>query len=146
MYAMLVTLDTSHLKMSPLNADAEWNMPHMLVTLDTSQSEMSPVNFFPPVTLSRFNNWLISVTSDTSQDPIRPRGPLEQSVDSCRHSRMADCSLALNPVMAYYFRGHTIALQLRVPIIICVRVGDRVRVMMMLGNRGRARVRTLASK
>ena len=96
MYAMLVTLDTSHLKMSPLNADAEWNMPHMLVTLDTSQSEMSPVNFFPPVTLSRFNNWLISVTSDTSQDPIGPCGPLEQSVDSCRHSLIATWSFALD--------------------------------------------------
>ena len=41
---MLVTLDTSHLDMSPLNDDADLNMALMLVTLDTSQSEISPVN------------------------------------------------------------------------------------------------------
>ena len=41
---MLVTLDTSHLEMSPLNDDAEWNMSSMLVTLETSHLEMSPLN------------------------------------------------------------------------------------------------------
>ena len=41
---MLITLDTSHLEMSPLNDDAEANMPNMLVTLDTSHLEMSPLN------------------------------------------------------------------------------------------------------
>ena len=41
---ILVTLDTSHLEMSPLKDDAEWNMPTMLVTLDTSHLEMSPLN------------------------------------------------------------------------------------------------------
>ena len=41
---MSVTLDTSHLEMSPLNDDAEWNMVRMSVTLDTSHLEMSPLN------------------------------------------------------------------------------------------------------
>ena len=40
---MMVTRDTSHLEMSPLNDDAEWNMAHMLVTLDTSHLEISPL-------------------------------------------------------------------------------------------------------
>ena len=39
--AMSVTLETSHLDRSPLNDDAEANMPHMVFTLDTSHSDMS---------------------------------------------------------------------------------------------------------
>ena len=39
-----VTLDTSHIEMSPLNDDAEVNMPSMLATLDTSHLERSPLN------------------------------------------------------------------------------------------------------
>ena len=41
---MSVTLDTSHLERSALNADAEANMDSMSVTLDTSHCEMSPLN------------------------------------------------------------------------------------------------------
>ena len=41
---MLVTLDTSHLEMSPLNDDATENMCAMSVTLDTSQLEILPLN------------------------------------------------------------------------------------------------------
>ena len=41
MLTMEVALDTSHLEMSPLNDDAELNMPPKLVTLDTSHLEMS---------------------------------------------------------------------------------------------------------
>ena len=41
---MWVTLDTSHLEISPLNDDAEQNMAYMLVTLETSHLEMSPLN------------------------------------------------------------------------------------------------------
>ena len=41
---MLVTLDTFHLSMPPLNNVALWNMFCMFVTLDTPQSEMSVLN------------------------------------------------------------------------------------------------------
>ena len=40
---MSVTLDTSHLEMSPLNDVAEWNMKYIVVTMDTSHLEMSPL-------------------------------------------------------------------------------------------------------
>ena len=61
MYAMFVTLDTSHLEMSPLNADAEANMAFMPATLDTTQLEMSPLNAD-----ADSNMRLMSVTLDTS--------------------------------------------------------------------------------
>ena len=38
----------------------------------------------------------MSVTAETSQNPIRPYGPLEQSVDSFRHSTIAAWSSALD--------------------------------------------------
>ena len=38
---MVVTLETSHLEMSPLNDDAWSNMEPMLVTLDTSHLDTS---------------------------------------------------------------------------------------------------------
>ena len=41
--SILVTLDTSHLEMSPLNDDAYANIFFMLVTFDTSHLEMSPL-------------------------------------------------------------------------------------------------------
>ena len=41
--AMSVTLDTSHLEMSPLNDDAIRNISCMWVTLETSHLEMSPL-------------------------------------------------------------------------------------------------------
>ena len=91
--SMLVTLDTSHLERSLLNDDAEANMPIMLVVLDTSHLERSPLNLSAPGTrslLASKNNWCISVTAETSQDPIGPCGPLEQSKsDAFRHSTMA---------------------------------------------------------
>ena len=67
-------------------------MSSMLVTLDTSQLDMSPMNLFALGT--NLNNWLISVIAETSQDPIGPCGPLEQSADSFRHSLMVTWSLA----------------------------------------------------
>ena len=54
MLNMMVTLDTSNLEMSPLNADADANMPNMVVALDTSHLEMSPVNLSAPETSLRF--------------------------------------------------------------------------------------------
>ena len=69
MACMTVTLDTSHLKMSPLNDDAPSNMLFM------------------------------SVTSDTSQDPIGPRKPVAQSVDSLRQSAMASLSSFSDPAV-----------------------------------------------
>ena len=98
----------------------------MLVTLDTSHFEMSPMNLSAPGTPSRLNNWLISVTADTSQDPIGPCGPLEQSEDSCRHSLMAAWSsdFAAHPVGScdYRYRGHTVGVSVRLTIIVSVRV------------------------
>ena len=39
---------------------------------------------------------MLSVAAETSQDPIGPCGPSEQSLDSFRHSVMAASSLALD--------------------------------------------------
>ena len=41
---MVVTLDTSHLEMSPLKDDASQNICTMFVTLDTSHFERSVLN------------------------------------------------------------------------------------------------------
>ena len=90
MSIMAVTLDTSHLEMSPPNDDAPINMRDMSVTLDTSHSEMSPTNDGPDGTSHGSNKLFILTTAETSQDPIGPCGPLKQSVfDSWRHSLMA---------------------------------------------------------
>ena len=104
---MFVTLDTSHLEMSPLNDDARRNMRDMVVTLDTSHFEMSALNDVAPsnmpgmsVTLdtshlemSALNSFalenilLMSVTRETSHSPMGPYGLVEQSPfgDSFRH-------------------------------------------------------------
>ena len=82
-------------------------MNAMVLTLDTSHSEMSPVNLFEAGTASALNNQLISVTADTFHDPIAPCGPLEQSVDTFRHSLMAawSCAFGANAVVEeYYYR------------------------------------------
>ena len=83
-------------------------MTYMLVTLDTSHLEMSPLNLSVPETTVESNTSFMSVTAETSQDPIGPCGPLEQSVDSCRHSLMAARSSALDsgahPVVGYDYR------------------------------------------
>ena len=92
MYAMAVTLDVSHLEMSLLNDDAEANMSSMLVTLDTSHLERSPLN--DPALA---NDALMSVTTETSQEPIGPRGLLEQSFGgSLRHFNMTAWSSVLD--------------------------------------------------
>ena len=44
MYAISTTLDTSHPERSLWNDDAWENKPRMLVTLDNSHLEMSPLN------------------------------------------------------------------------------------------------------
>ena len=110
MYFMSITLETSHLEISPLNDDAEANMASMLVALDTFHVDMLPLNLFAPITKSPLNNWYISITAETSQDPIGPCGPLEQSLDSCRHPLMAAWSSALDfaahPVVEYCDMGH----------------------------------------
>ena len=81
-------------------------MNAMVLTLDTSHSEISPVNLFDAGTL---NNQLISVTADTFHDPIAPCGPLEQSLDTFRHSLMAawSCAFGANTVVeeCYYREG-----------------------------------------
>ena len=79
-------------------------MNAMVVTLDTSHSEISPVKLLGVEAASALSSQLISVTADTFHDPIGPCGPLEQSVDTCRHSRMAAWSSAfgLNAKMCVY--------------------------------------------
>ena len=51
MWSMLVTLDTSHIEMSPLNNSVLVNMLFMLPTLDTFQFEISPSNNFAPMNI-----------------------------------------------------------------------------------------------
>ena len=72
-------------------------MEFMSVVLDTSHLEMSPLNDDAAGMTRASNNLFISVTdSETSHDPIRPCGPLEQSEFSFRHSRMAAWSSHLD--------------------------------------------------
>ena len=80
-------------------------MNAMVVTLDTSHLEISPVNLFDAGTASALNNQLISVTADTFHEPIAPCGPLEQSVDTFRHSLMAAWSSAFGgtPMVEKYY-------------------------------------------
>ena len=97
MSSILVNLETSHLERSPLNDDAEANMPSALATLDTSHFEMSPLNLFTPGTISLLNNAVMSITAETSQDPIGPCRLLEQLVGvNSRHSLIAGLSSALD--------------------------------------------------
>ena len=64
----------------------------MPVTLDTSHLDMSPLNFD-----ALENMFLMMITLDTSHDPMGPCGPLEQSVgDSFRHFTMAPRSSDLD--------------------------------------------------
>ena len=72
-----------------------------------------------------------------------PCGPLEQQLDSLRHSLMAARSFAVDsgarPVMRYYYRGRTVGVRWRVRIMI--RVTVRVRVRMTLRDTVRAAFR-----
>ena len=84
----------------------------ILVTLDTSHLERSPLND------GLENNKVMSITAETSQDPIGPCGPLEQSVgDSWRHCTIAACSSAFeygeNPVAAYYCMRYMVGVRVR---------------------------------
>ena len=92
---------------------------------------MSPVNSFSPGT-PLYNNLLMSVTAEISQDPIGPCRPLEQSEDSCKHSTMAALSSGLDvgdhSVVEYHNRGTMVG----------VRVGVRVRIMIRFGVTKRA--------
>ena len=110
-------------------------MAFMVVTLDTSHLDMSPVNSFAlgiRLSFASKNNQLISLTAETSQDPIGPRGPWEQSEDSCKHSLMAVWSSALDfgahPVVEHYNRGYPVRLRVMIRIMIRFRVRARVRV------------------
>ena len=95
--SMLITLDTSHLERSLLNDVAQWNMVHMVVTLDTSHLEMSPLNDDASNSRHISNKLFMSATAETSQDPIGPCGPSEQSkAGSFRHCSMAASSSALD--------------------------------------------------
>ena len=96
----------------------------------------------------------MSVTADTSQDPIGPCRPLEQSVDSCTHSAMAAWSCALDfgahPGVGYYYRGAGVWIRVRVynndyvRVRVRLRIRVRVRVTVRV-SRGVARVGRLGS-
>ena len=58
----------------------------MFVTLFTSHLERSPLNF------DDWNMYGMSVTLDTSQSPIKPFGPLVQSLACFKHSAIASLS------------------------------------------------------
>ena len=95
MRSMSVTFDTFHLERSPLNVDADLNMYAMVVAFDTSHLERSPLNLSE--TFCASNKFFISVTVETSQDPIGPFEPLVQSKsDAFRHPAMAYWSSALD--------------------------------------------------
>ena len=85
----------------------------------------------------------MSVTAETSQNPIGPCGPLEHLLDTFRHSTMANRRSALNfgghAVVGYYCRG--VGVMVRVTIMI--RFAFRVRV--ALRDKARAKVRGLGS-
>ena len=96
-------------------------MPNMSVTFDTSHLEMSTLS---EVGTPSKNNQFISVTAETSQDPIGPCRPLEQSEDSCRHSLMAawrpGLDFGVHSVVRCYCRGDTVG----VSVGIMIRVRD----------------------
>ena len=79
--------------MSPLNDEAHRNMPGMVVTLDTSHLEISPLKSF-----ALENRLLMSVTRDTSHSPMGPCRPVERSPfgDSFKHLSTALLSSALD--------------------------------------------------
>ena len=85
--------DVFHLPQSVCsNDDASLNMVCMSVTLDTSHLAISPLNDD-----SLANNQRMSVTPAITQDQIGPCGPLEQSVgDAFRHAVMAALSSAID--------------------------------------------------
>ena len=91
-------------------------MAHMLVTLDTSHLEMSPLNDGEAGTSHAWNKFLIFFTPETSQDPIGPCGPLEQSAfeESSVHSAMASWSSVLDfgvhPVVGFCDCSHTVGM------------------------------------
>ena len=119
-------------------------MASMLVTLDTSHFETSPLNCFDPRTRLPFastNNQLMSVTADTSHDPIGPCGASEQSSGSCWHSPMAVWSSAFDcgahPVVVYYYAVFEMELGLGLGLDVTVSLEDRreawIRVRSVLG-------------
>ena len=124
---MPVTLDTSHFDRSPLKDDASVNMRCILVTLDTSHFERSPSNLLALGTGIPFelaNKLSMSLTAETSQDPIGWCGPLEQSMDIFRHSLMAAWSslldLRVNPGLGVTM-GQTLGFSTRVTMMIRIR-------------------------
>ena len=70
------------------------------------------------------------------QDPIGPCGPLEQSVESFRHSAMAAWSSALDvgahSVAGRYYGGYTVAIRVVVRMMV-VSIGVRIRLRVIAG-------------
>ena len=96
MPAMLVTADTSHFDRSWLKAEVKWNIFAILVTADTSHCDRSWLKLE-----ALLNNPLISATPETFHAWIDPYETSEQSPtsDSLIHSEKAamsssfDCGL-----------------------------------------------------
>ena len=91
MFAMSVTLDTSHLEMSALKAFALSNIDCMLVTLDTSHLEMSALK-----DCALENIWFMSVTLDTFHSAIGPSALGQLPTDeTCKYVSTAALSSVL---------------------------------------------------
>ena len=75
---------------------------------------------------------MLSVTAETSHDPIGPCGPLEQSEDSCKHSTMAalssDLDVGDHSVVEYHNRGTMVGVRVGVRARIMIRIGVTIRV------------------
>ena len=69
---------------------------------------------------------MLSVTAETSHDPIGPCGPLEQSEDSLTHSAMASWSSPLDfgvqAVVGCYYSGYMVMVRVRVRMMIRVSI------------------------
>ena len=83
----------------------------------------------------------MSVTAETSQDPIGPCGPLEQSVDSLRHSTMAawscdltDLDFGAHAVVGRYYSGYTVAARVRFRMMIKVTIWVRIKARVVAGR------------
>ena len=75
---------------------------------------------------------MLSVTAETSHDPIGPCGLLEQSVDSLTHSAMAswssDLEFGAHPVVGRYYSGYIVAARVIVRMVIRASMRFRLRI------------------
>ena len=82
---------------------------------------------------------MLSVTAETSHDPIGPCGPLEQLVDSLMHSIMAAWSSGLDffgahAVVGRCYSGYMVAARVIVRMVIRVTIWVTIRVRVLAGQ------------